>query len=144
MAKQKSSLASFGLLSMAATVIGFVVALLVSIFVLQSMVNAGHRQQVGELIAAELAQQINIKESEIQALLTQLAATDLAREGINGSTSDLLQAEGRLVTMIPGAARVKLIKLGEARPDQGFPPLNYTAVDLSRNDLGGEPSYKSL
>lgn len=51
MAKQKSSLASFGLLSMAATVVGFVVALLVSIFVLQSMVNAGHRQQVGELIA---------------------------------------------------------------------------------------------
>ena len=118
MAKQKSSLASFGLLSMVATVVGFVVALLVSIFVLQSMVNGGHRQQVGELIAAELAQQINIKESEIQALLTQLAATDLAREGINGSTSDLLQAEGRLVAMIPGAARVKLIKLGEARPDQ--------------------------
>ena len=145
MAKQKSSLASFGLLSMAATVIGFVVALLVSIFVLQSMVNAGHRQQVGELIAAELAQQINIKESEIQALLTQLAATDLAREGINGSTSDLLQAEGRLVAMIPGAARVKLIKLGEARPDQGFPPLNYTAVDLIRNaEEGRNPPAEAI
>lgn len=145
MAKQKSSLATFGLLAMAATVAGFVVALLVSVFVLQSLVNGGHRQQLGDAVAAELAQQINIKQGEIQALLTRLAATDLATDAIGGSTSDLLEAEGRLVTMIPGAARVKLIKVGEARPDQGFPPLNYTAVDLIRNaEEGRKPPAEAI
>ena len=94
MAKQKSSLATFGLLAMVATVAGFVVALLVSVFVLQSLVKGGHRQQLGDAVAAELAQQINIKEGEIQALLTRLAATDLAKDAIGGSTSDLLDAEG--------------------------------------------------
>ena len=145
MAKQQSSLSIFGLIGMASAGTGFIIAALLSVFLLQSMVNADHREKIGETLASELAQQVNIQEAAIMTLLEKLASSDIARRAIEGSTADLLAAESRLAAMIPHVARVRLVKLGEAKPDRGFPPLNFTSVDLIRKlEEGNRPAAEVI
>ena len=145
MAKAQSSLARFGMVPMAATAVGFVIAAALSVFVVQSMVNSDHQLQLGQAVAAELAQQINIRESSISTQLGKLAEGTTAKEAIRGSSADIIEAESKLMALIPGADRVRLIKKGTAKPDQGFPPFNYTSVDLVNNlEEGKDPIPEAI
>ena len=141
MAKTQNNLAKFGMIPGAASVAGFIAAAALSVFLVQSQVDSMHQVQLGQAVAFELAQQVNVRLSGIQQLLQKMAESSTAMTAIGGSNADATEAEAALVAMIPGADRVRLIRRGTARPDQGFPPFNYTSVDLV-NDLesGSQPA----
>ena len=76
MAKQANSLSTFGMIPMAATLVGFILAIAASIFLVQSNVNSAHRQLLGQNLASEMAQQINIRERQIRDQLEKIAHGD--------------------------------------------------------------------
>lgn len=138
MANQQSSLNVFGLIPAIAVAAGAVVALALSVLVLQSQVNAGHREAVGQQIANEIAQQINMKEAQIKSQLSKIATSSFTITAISGSNTDIIEAEATIGSLITFAERVRLIPNGSAKTDQGFPPFNFTALDLVKRSEAGE------
>ncbi|MBL6690058.1 MAG: phosphomannomutase/phosphoglucomutase [Pseudomonadales bacterium] len=138
MSKSPSNLSSFGMVSMAGTVVSFVIAAALSLFLVGGSVDSNHRETVGQLLASELAQQINIKEAHFISQVGKIAASPLALDAINGSTSDAIEAEATIATMIPFAERVRLIPRGEAKTDQGFPPFTFIALDMVKSIEAGD------
>lgn len=138
MSKSPSNLSSFGMVSMAGTAVGFIVAAALSLFLVGGSVDSNHRETIGQLLASELAQQINIKEAHFTSQVEKIAASPLALDAINGATSDAIEAEATIATMIPYAERVRLIPRGEAKTDQGFPPFTFIALDMVKSIEAGE------
>jgi len=136
--KSPSNLSSFGMVPMAGTVGGFIVTAALSLFLVGGSVDSNHRDTLGQLLASELAQQINIKEAHFISQVEKIAASPLALDAINGSTSDAIEAEATIATMIPFAERVRLIPRGEAKTDQGFPPFTFIALDMVKSIEAGE------
>ena len=138
MSKQASNLSSFGMVPIAGAVVGFIIAAALSLFLVGSSVDSNHRTTIGQLLASEIAQQINIKESNFKNQVEKIAASPLALDAINGSTSDAIEAEATIATMIPFAERVRLIPRGQAKTDQGFPPFTFIALDMVKSIEAGE------
>lgn len=126
------------MVSMAGTAVGFIVAAALSLFLVGGSVDSNHRETIGQLLASELAQQINIKEAHFTSQVEKIAASPLALDAINGATSDAIEAEATIATMIPYAERVRLIPRGEAKTDQGFPPFTFIALDMVKSIEAGE------
>jgi phosphomannomutase/phosphoglucomutase len=135
---QKSNLMSFGLIPMIAAGVGFVLAAALSIIVVQSGVDSAHRNTLGETLTSELAQQVNIKESQFKLQLEKIASSSLVRQALDGSPAKIIAAESEVSTLIPYAERVRLIPKGLAKTDQGFPPFNFIALDLVKSTEAGE------
>ncbi|MFT7218768.1 MAG: phosphomannomutase/phosphoglucomutase [Candidatus Azotimanducaceae bacterium] len=145
MAKKANNLTSFGIIPMAAVLGGFIIALALSILVVQPAANSGHRTQLGQTLASELAQQINNRESLIRTQLEKMATSPIVINAINGNNADLIEAEANLTAIIPYVARVRLIPMGQAKTDQGFPPFNYTALDLVNSaETGRAPPPEAI
>ncbi len=138
MSKQPSNLSSYGMIPMAGTAAGFIIAAALSLFLVQAGINNNHRNTIGELLASEMAQQINIKEAQFIDQVEKIAASPLALDAINGSISDAIEAEAIIATMIPFAERVRLITRDEAKTDQGFPPFTFIALDMVKSIEAGE------
>lgn len=138
MSKQASNLSSFGMVPIAGAVVGFVIAAALALFLVGPSVDNHHRTTIGQLLASEIAQQINIKESHFKSQVEKIAASPLALDAINGSTSDAMEAEVTIATMMPFADRVRLIPSGQAKTDQGFPPFTFIALDLVKRIEAGE------
>ena len=115
---------------MALAALGFLIATILSISLVQSGVNSAHRSTLGQVLAKEIAQQVNIKGSQIKTQLLKIATSRLVLDVIDGSSANLTATETSITSLIPFAERVRLIPMGQAKTDQGFPPFNYTALDL--------------
>ena len=145
MAKLKSNLSNYGVIPLAATAAGFVVATALSIVLVQGTVNSDHRQILGEKLAGEIAQQVNIKENHFCSQLKKIASSSIVTTAITGSTASIIETESTLAGVIPFAERVRLIKPGTAKTDQGFPPFNYTALDLVKSaETGGSTHPEAI
>ncbi len=138
MARKKSSLMSNGMIPMAGAISGFILATALALFLVQSNVNSNHRSALGENLTRELAQQVNIKAMLLRNQIEKLAASDIAVTALDGSVSEIIQSEATLAEVIPYAARVRLIPVGEARTDQGFPPFTFIALDMVKSIEAGE------
>ena len=68
---------------------GFVVTSLLSVFVLQSGINGSHQFTLSQALAEEIAQQVNIKETQLIEQLGKIASSALATNTITGSIADL-------------------------------------------------------
>ena len=79
----------FGLIPGVAVIGGFVFTSLLSVFVLQSGINASHQSTLGQALADEIAQQVNIKEAQLIDQLAKIASSALATNTITGSITDL-------------------------------------------------------
>ena len=135
----------FGMIPMAAIVAGFIIAAAVSVVVVQSTASSGHQQVLAERMTAEFARQVEIKVETLNELLRRLAESETATTAIRGSNAQIIDAESALMMMIPGADRVSLIKRGQAKPDQKFPPINYTSVDIiNKLETGQKPSPEAI
>ena len=83
-------LKAFGLIPGVAVIGGFVVTSLLSVFVLQSGINGSHQFTLSQALAEEIAQQVNIKETQLIEQLGKIASSALATNTITGSIADLL------------------------------------------------------
>ena len=109
---------------------GFVVTSLLSIFILQSGINASHQSKLSQALAEEIAQQVNIKETQLIEQLTKIATSAMVTNAISGTIDDLSAAELTIAQLLPFAEKVRLIPTGQAIIDQGFPPFNFVALDM--------------
>ncbi|MDA0271630.1 MAG: phosphomannomutase/phosphoglucomutase [Proteobacteria bacterium] len=132
------NITSFGMIPGAAVIAGFVVASLLSVFVLQSGVNASHQSGLCQALAAEIAQQVNIKEAQLVEQLGKIASSSLATNSISGTIAELSEAEQTIAQILPFAERVRLIPAGQAKTDQGFPPFNFIALDMVKSIEAGK------
>tara|TARA_B100000809_G_scaffold135055_1_gene132678 strand:- start:1408 stop:1968 length:561 start_codon:yes stop_codon:yes gene_type:complete len=83
-------LKAFGMIPGVAVIGGFVVTSLLSVFVLQSGINGSHQFTLSQALAEEIAQQVNIKETQLIEQLGKIASSALATNTITGSIADLL------------------------------------------------------
>ena len=135
---------SFATLPMAAAGVGLVVAVLLSILLVKSSVDSEHRDIMGDTIATNFAQQVDIKEADIRSQLSRLAGSKIVADAMTGTLTDLARAETTLTDIIPEAVKVKLIPQGQARTDQSFPPFNYTALDLVNRVEAGQNTHAEV
>jgi phosphomannomutase len=80
----------FGMIPGVAVIGGFIVTSLLSVFVLQSGINGSHQSTLSQTLAEEIAQQVNIKETQLIEQLGKIASSALATNTITGSIADLL------------------------------------------------------
>ena len=132
-------LKNFGVIPSVAVICGFVVTSLLSVFVLQSDINGSHQSMLSQALAEEIAQQVNIKETQLMEQLGKIASSALATNAITGSIADLSAAELTIAQILPFAEKVRLIPTGQAIIDQGFPPFNFIALDMVKGIEAGEP-----
>jgi len=129
----------FGLASGLAVIGGFIVTSLLSVFVLQSGINRSHQSTLSQLLAEEIAQQVNIKETQLIEQVTKTAASGLVINTITGSIPDLSAAELTIAQVLPFAEKVRLIPNGQAIIDRAFPPFNFIALDMVKGVEAGKP-----
>ena len=128
---------------MAAFALAFIVAILLSIFVVQSSLNAAYRQQMIDSAADVLQLRINLQQ---QALLAQTQALGnsirLSELLADADTAALAREENRIRETIPNALQVRLIRRGEAKVDRDSePPFTFASLDLAKRTEAGEPTY---
>ena len=128
----------FAMIPGVAVIGGFVVTSLLSVFVLQSGINGSHQSTLGQALADEIAQQVNIKETQLIDQLAKIASSVLATNTITGSIAELSAAELTIVQILPFAEKVRLIPAGQASIDQGIPPFNFIALDMVKGIEAGE------
>lgn len=128
----------FGMIPGVAVIGGFVVTSLLSIFILQSGINASHQSKLSQALAEEIAQQVNIKETQLIEQLTKIATSAMVTNAITGTIDDLSAAELTIAQLLPFAEKVRLIPSGQASIDQGFPPFNFVALDMVKGVEAGE------
>lgn len=145
MKSQKGNVSTFGLIPLIAVAAGFVLAALAAILVLQTGVNGNHRSILGTSLANEVAQQVNIKEAQTAELLRTIATNDMVRDAVRASQSERLVIEARVQSLIPRAVKVSIFPRGAAKIDQGYPPFNFTALDLvNRAETGDNPTMEAI
>ena len=128
---------------MAAFALAFIVAILLSMFVVQSSLNAAYRQQMIDSAADVLQLRINLQQ---QALLAQTQALGnsirLSELLADADTAALAREENRIRETIPNALQVRLIRRGEAKVDRDSePPFTFASLDLAKRTEAGEPTY---
>lgn len=128
---------------LAAFALAFIVAILLSMFVVQSSLNAAYRQQMIDSAADVLQLRINLQQ---QALLAQTQALGnsirLSELLADADTAALAREENRIRETIPNALQVRLIRRGEAKVDRDSePPFTFASLDLAKRTEAGEPTY---
>ncbi len=97
-------LKSFGLIQGTSVITGFVLASLLSTFLLQSSVNGSHQSTLSQALAEEIAQQVNIKEAWLVGQLGKIASSSLATGAVTGSIADLSAAELTIAQVLDGTS----------------------------------------
>ncbi len=129
----------FGLTPGLAVIGGFIVTSLLSIFVLPSGINRSHQSTLSQVLAEEIVQQVNIKETQLIEQLTKTASSALVTNTITGSIADLSAAELTFAQVLPFTEKVRLNPTGQAIVHQGYPPFNFIALDMVKRIEVGEP-----
>ncbi|MDA0976936.1 MAG: phosphomannomutase/phosphoglucomutase [Proteobacteria bacterium] len=145
MAIPKSSLVSFGMIPVAGTVVGFLAAVALTLFMVQAIVNNSHRNMLADELSTEIANQINIRSAIIGEQMLKLSESSIVRDAVIGTNAEIVEAEAVVSTMLPHAQRVRIFPIDTAKPDQGFPPFNYVALDVvNLAEQGAPPPLEAI
>ena len=124
--------------------LGFALAVIVavglSIFVVQSTLNEHYRNRIISDAADSLQVRLNL---QLQSLLNQTnglaTSTRLTQLVDDDDATAIALEEARVRETIPNALRVRMIRLGEARVDRDSqPPFTFTSLDLVNRIEAGE------
>jgi phosphomannomutase/phosphoglucomutase len=117
---------------LASVAVAFVLAAVVSLFLLQPTINSHHSERLAGRAADSLEFQVNQRQdlllSQIQSAARSLLLSELM---ITRDPSLISLEEGRLRELIPNAIRVRLFPLGTAKIDRSAnPPFSFTSLDM--------------
>ena len=120
--------------------LAFIVAIGLSVFVVQSTLNKNYRDRVISDAANSLQMRFNL---QMQALLSQangLATSTRLSQLVDGDDATAIALEEtRVRETINNALRVRMIRLGEAQVDRDSqPPFTFTSLDLVNRIEAGE------
>ena len=134
----KKGTPNFGSIPIASVLTGFILAVLLSLFVVHAGSTRQHREAVSKLHADSLQQQLNIKLAQIKLLLSRMA-TSTRLAGIVADESSSSMEETLLTSMIPYAIKVRLFAPGKAEIDRSAsPPFSFTSLDLVNRAENGD------
>lgn len=144
MSKTKNNkLLNFGLVPLGAVFAGFIIAMGLSVFVVQSSISNAHQKSLIKQ-AADNAQ-VRVNQAQLKLLkqannmATSIRLTELVA---NADASARALEEARLRELIPNAVRVRMIRVGEAVVDRDeTPPFTYTSLDLVNQAEQGKTVY---
>ncbi len=138
---QKNQLVQFGLIPFAGILVGFMLAVAISLFILQSGTQANHALSLSNSRADSLQQQLNINLSHIKRLLLKMSNSDRLAQILDDEDASAISIEeSELTAMIPYAIKVWIFRPGEAVIDQdAIPEFNFTSLDLVNQAEAGEP-----
>lgn len=144
MSKTKNNkLLNFGLVPLGAVFAGFIIAMALSVFVVQSSISNAHQKSLIKQ-AADNAQ-VRVNQAQLKLLkqannmATSIRLTELVA---NADASARALEEARLRELIPNAVRVRMIRVGEAVVDRDeTPPFTYTSLDLVNQAEQGKTVY---
>ena len=125
-------ISTFGPIPFGSLLGGFIVAALVSLFVVQGSINKDHVNATRENNADSYQQQFNIKLHMMLAQLQGVATNSRLIEITSKNNSTAKSAEEvALLELIPQAIKVRIFSLGQAELDRSaIPPFSFTSVDL--------------
>jgi len=141
--KSKNPLLQFGVIPLASVLLGFVVATLLTLFMLRSSINDDFQTQSVKRSADNLQLRLDQSQEQLIKQAKSMAASIHLTELVtNGDSAARSLEETRLREMIPYARTVRLFKTGEAKTDPtAFPPFKYQSLDMVNRAEQGETVY---
>ena len=141
--KSGNPLFTSGMIPFAGIIGGFVLAVAVTLILVQSSISESHRATLINQAADNL--QVRVNQAQLQLLkqanniATSIRLTELVT---NADDSARGLEEARLRELIPNAVRVRMFKVGEAKVDRDAnPPFTFTSLDLVNRAEQGETVY---
>ncbi len=127
-----NELRQFGLIPAAGVLAGFLIAVLVSVFVVQGGANSRHREALANASADRLKELFDLELAAVQRQLAKMGTSiHLAEITSANDRDEIVSQETILTTLIPGAVRIRIFRTGEARVDRdAIPPFSFTSLDL--------------
>lgn len=141
--KPNNHLMAFSLIPLGGIVIGFIVAIAISLIFLQSSVSSAHRESLINQAADNARARVNQAQTKLLKQANNMATSIRLTELVaNADASARSLEEARLRELIPNAVRVRMIRIGEAKVDRDEdPPFTYTSLDLVNKVEQGETVY---
>jgi len=129
---QKNQLTQFGLIPLASILIGFIIAVAISLLVLQPVTTSRHGLSLSNAYADSLQQRLDINLARIILLSSRVSnSSQLAQLMADNDTAKISTQESELAAIIPHAMKVRLFRLEEAEVDRHATPIfSYTSLDL--------------
>lgn len=141
--KKNNKTLGFSLLPLGLISAGFIAAMIISVFIVQSSISNSHREKL--INQAADSAQVRVNQAQLKLLkqannmATSIRLTELVA---NADASARALEEARLRELIPNAVRVRMIRVGEARVDRDeTPPFTYTSLDLVNQAEQGAAVY---
>lgn len=142
-AKKNNNVLSFGTIPIGIIATGFIVALAISLFVVQGSVSSTHREIVINQAADNAQVRVNQAQFKLLKQANNIATSIRLTELVaNADASARALEEARLRELIPNAVKVRMIRVGEAKVDRDqSPPFTYTSLDIVNQAEQGATVY---
>ncbi|MFT7687134.1 MAG: phosphomannomutase/phosphoglucomutase [Candidatus Azotimanducaceae bacterium] len=133
----------FSLIPLAAIVLGFFVAALISLAIVRSSINKDYQNQRINNSADSLKLRLDQSQQNLIRQAQSMAASiQLSELVTNGDSAARSLEQARLREMIPYARSVRLFRAGEAKPNpDAFPPFKFQSLDMVNRTEQGETVY---
>lgn len=131
-AKSNNELLNFSMVPIAAILGAFILAGLLTVFLLHARVSNTQIEALGNRTADAIEFQLNQRQGNLMAQAESIATSILLSQLVtqNDESARSLE-EARLRELIPNAIRVRLFPIGTARRDPtANPPFSFTSLDL--------------
>lgn len=123
---------SYVWISLAATILAFVIAAIFTYFLLYQAVNDGYRSSLGNRKADQAANYFDQKQALMQRQLATFSSAPWISDAFQqGSIRQLQESEEILTRSIPFAIQTKLVPAGSAEVDlEAIPSFTYASKDM--------------
>ncbi len=137
---KNNQLINFGIVPLASIGSGFLLAVILTVFVAQSGTDTDHQRSLVSEKADSLAQQLNIKLSQIILQTNRISnSNQLVQIVADTDPASRSYEEANLDKLIPYSVRVRIFGLNEAEIDRdAIPPFSFTSLDLVNQAEIGE------
>lgn len=141
--KGKNELASLTTIPLAAIGVAFVVAVLISVFIVRGHVRHAHTNALIAEAANSAQFQVNERESNLIKQIDDAATSKvLANLVASGDSAAIAAEQQQLEAIFPNAIRVRLFSPGGAKVDHNEnPPFSFTSLDMVNRIETGRSVY---
>ena len=142
-AQSSNDLVKLGSVPLIGLGVGFVIASLLSVFIVAGTTNSTYQQELANLHADVIAGHLNGRVAEIEQQLSAVSSTVRLSQVLASRDPGMISLEeSSLAQTIPDAIRVRLFPLGTARVERNtVPPFSFPSLDLVTRAEAGEPVF---
>jgi len=139
--KKRSNLSlKTGLIPLSGVVLGFLVAVLMSLYISQYYIEKKHQDQLADQVADDLQLRINQRQARLTRQINHIATNiRLSNLVARDDPEERSTEEARLAQMMPNAIKIRLFKKGQAKVERSIdPPFTFASLDIINRVEQGE------